>query len=65
MLRADNDIKFISDSNQVKNLSKIARKPKWNTSAVVLDYDYVIKTILYLIIALCHLKLQNNDIDCF
>jgi hypothetical protein len=41
MYRKDNDIKFVSDTNEVKGLSKISRKPKWNTKHVVLDHGHV------------------------
>ena len=42
-VRADNDIKFVSDTNEIKNLSKISRNHAWNTKAVILDQGYVSK----------------------
>ena len=40
-IRGDNDIKFVSDTNEIKSLSKIGRNHAWNTKAVVLDQGYV------------------------
>lgn len=40
ILRKDNDILF-KNSNGIKPLAKIKRKPKWNTKPVIVDHGFV------------------------